>query len=75
MYSLLMHGDELISCSYRTIKVWDCSADWACVQTLRDHTMPVVALVRCGDKFVSGSKDNTAKVWSKNDEGAWALYR
>ena len=45
-----------------TIKVWSAST-WTCERTLEGHTSAVVSLAVCGDKLISGSSDNTIKVW------------
>jgi WD40 repeat protein len=63
VYSLVVHGDKLISGSRdHTIKVWSTDT-WACERTLEGHTNSVTSLVVHGDKLFSGSGDETVKVW------------
>jgi WD40 repeat protein len=63
VYSMVMHGDTLISGSHdSTIKVWGINS-WTCERTLEGHTRAVTSLVVHGDKLISGSSDNMIKVW------------
>jgi hypothetical protein len=70
---LVVHGDKLISGSYRTIKVWSTDT-WtlACERTLEGHADAVNSLVMHGDKLISGSYDGTIKVWSTD---TWTCER
>jgi WD40 repeat protein len=76
--SLVVHGDKLLSGSRdNTIKVWNTDT-WACERTLKGHNSAlehipyfdravdgsVSSLVTHGGKIISGSHDNTIKVWS-----------
>jgi hypothetical protein len=64
VYSLVAHGDKLISgANDHTIKLWSTDT-WACERTLQGHTGAVVSLVVHGDKLISGSDDATIKVWN-----------
>jgi WD40 repeat protein len=64
VFSLVMHGDKLISGSGdNTIKVWSTDT-WACERTLEGHEDAVWSSAMHGDKLISGSTDGTIKVWS-----------
>ena len=56
-------GGRLITGSYREVKVW---RDGACERTIQAHTGWVTAVVVLpgGARFVSGSIDGTAKLWT-----------
>jgi hypothetical protein len=64
VYSLVVHGDKLISGSEdRMIKVWSTDT-WTCERTLEGHANALLSLVVHGDKLISGSIDCTIKEWS-----------
>ena len=72
VYSIMMHGDKLVSGSADdTIKVWSTDT-WACERTLEGHRNAVISLVMHGDNLISSSSDHTIKVWSID---TWACER
>jgi WD40 repeat protein len=46
-------------------------SDWECIQTLSGHTNPIHSLITLHDgKLVSGSKDNTIRIWDPDQKFA-----
>lgn len=67
-----IHGKIALGCSDTMVRVLDL-ASGECVQTLAGHTRKVTVLAVMPDgKLVSGSNDNTVRVW-ENDRCAFAL--
>jgi WD40 repeat protein len=62
VWSLVMHGDKLISGSYDSIKVWSTDI-WTCERTLETHDCGAYSLVMHGDKLLNSGGDGTVKVW------------
>ena len=56
----VMDDGRIVSGSYETVKVWK---DGACEITLQGHTHWVHSVACWGSKVISGSEDNTVKVW------------
>lgn len=53
----------------KTIRVWDLTANGACIQTLSAHENVVMSLL-CWDQYlISCSLDNTIRVWGLNPAG------
>jgi WD40 repeat protein len=57
--------NQCVTCSDRTIKVWDCQTG-ACLRTLTAHTGWVISLALnpSGQYFASGSEDQSVIIWS-----------
>jgi WD40 repeat protein len=69
VFSLVMHGDKLISGGFdHTIKVWSTDT-WACERTLKGHYSGVRYIVVHGDKLISASNDHAIIVWNTD---TWA---
>jgi WD40 repeat protein len=50
----------------KSIRVWDLTANGACIQTLTAHENVVMSLL-CWDQYlISCSLDNTIRVWGAN---------
>jgi len=45
------------------LTIWEIDTG-ECLQTLRGHSKAVYTVILCGDKLISGSSDNTIKVWA-----------
>lgn len=57
----------VISGSYdTTLKVWNLQSG-ACLNTLRGHSAPVLAIQVKGSRLISGSGDKTVRIWNLED--------
>ena len=58
------YGQQLLSTSSRTIKIWDLSSEQA-THTFKGHSSRIrsAAFNPDGNRIVSGSMDNTLKLW------------